>query len=82
MRSTLALVAALIALTCPPAIGVGQSWPEPDEKNASGAPAPGEEAADDVVPEVLARCRRQAADQKLQGPARKAFMGTCVTPED
>jgi hypothetical protein len=42
----------------------------------------GEEAADVVDPEVLVRCRRQAADQKLKGPARKAFMGTCVTPED
>lgn len=82
MRPTLALIAALTALTCLPAIGVAQSQPEPDEENASSASALGEEAADDVDPEVLARCRRQAADQKLKGLARKAFLGTCVTPED
>lgn len=82
MRLTLALIATLTALTCLPGIGFAQSRPEPDDENASSAPAPGEEAADDVGPEVLASCRRQAADQKLKGPARKAFLGTCVTPED
>ena len=82
MRPILALIAALAALTCLPAMGAAQGLPEPDEENASAASSPGEEAADVVDPEVLARCRRQAADQKLKGPARKAFMGTCVTPED
>ena len=82
MRPTLALIAALTALTCLPAVGTAQSRLEPDEENASTASSPGEEAADGVDPEVLARCRRQAADQKLKGPARKAFLGTCVTPED
>ncbi|WP_409568158.1 PsiF family protein [Methylobacterium sp. E-066] len=82
MRPTLALIAALTALTCLPAVGTAQGRLEPDEGKASGISSPGEEAADDVDPEVLARCRRQAADQKLKGSARKAFMGTCVTPED
>lgn len=82
MRPTIATIAALTALTCLPAIGVAQSGPEPDNQNASSASVQGEEAADDVDPEVLARCRRQSEEQKLMGPARKAFMGTCVTPED
>jgi hypothetical protein len=82
MKPTLALIAALTALTCLPTVGTAQSRSEPDEENASAASSPGEEAADDVDPEVLARCRRQAADQKLKGPTRKAFLGTCVTPED
>ena len=82
MRPTLALIAALAALTCLPAMGAAQGRPEPDNQNASSASVQGEEAADDVNPEVLARCRRQSEEQKLKGPARKAFMGTCVTPED
>jgi hypothetical protein len=82
MRPTIALIVALTALTCLPAVSVAQSRQEPDDDNASSVSVPGEEAADDVDPEVLARCRRQAADQKLKGPARKAFLGTCVTPED
>ena len=82
MRPILSVIAALTALTCLPAVGFAQSRPEPAEENPSNVSAPGEEAADDVDPEVLARCRRQAADQKLKGPARKAFLGTCVTPED
>ncbi|TXN00497.1 hypothetical protein FV242_21925 [Methylobacterium sp. WL64] len=82
MRPTLALIAALTALTCLPSVGTAQGRPEPDDENASSASSQGEEAADVVDPEVLARCRQQAADQKLKGPARKAFMGTCVTPED
>ncbi|MGU3287485.1 hypothetical protein [Methylobacterium mesophilicum] len=82
MRPTLALIAALTALTCLPSVSVAQSLPQLDEERALSASASGEEAADDVDPEVLARCRRQAVDQKLQGPARKAFLGTCVTLED
>jgi hypothetical protein len=82
MRLTISLIAALTALTCLPAVGAAQSRPEPDGENTSSASSQGEEAADLVDPEVLARCRQQAADQKLKGPARKAFMGTCVTPED
>ncbi|MHB2211409.1 PsiF family protein [Methylobacterium sp. CM6257] len=32
---------------------------------------------------MLDRCGQRADDQKLkEGPERKAFMGTCVTPED
>jgi hypothetical protein len=57
--------------------------PEPVEKTAHSTLPAGEEAASSVGPDVLARCRQQADDQKLEeGPARKAFMGTCVTPED
>jgi hypothetical protein len=82
MRPTLAFIAAMAALTCLPAIGDAQGRPEPDEESASAASSPGEEAADVVDPEVLTRCRQQAADQKLKGPARKAFLGTCVTSED
>jgi hypothetical protein len=82
MRPTLATIAASTALTFLSAMGAAQGLPEPDEENASAVSSSGEEAADVVDPEVLVRCRRQAADQKLKGPARKAFMGTCVTPED
>ena len=82
MRPTLALIAALTALTCLPGMGVAQSRPAPNEENASSASALGEDAADDVGPEVLAGCRRQATDQQLKGPALRAFMGTCVTAED
>ncbi|WP_409567533.1 PsiF family protein [Methylobacterium sp. J-030] len=32
---------------------------------------------------MLDRCRQRADAQKLkEGSERKAFMGTCVTPED
>ena len=83
MRRSLALLAALITLACFPTAGSAQSTSEPPRKPAAGAAATGEEAAAAVDPAVLDRCRQQADTQKLkEGPERKAFMGTCVTPED
>jgi hypothetical protein len=60
-----------------------QSTSELPRKPASGTAAVGEEAASAVDPAVLDHCRQRADSQKLkEGPERKAFMGTCVTPED
>ena len=83
MRPSHALVGALAALACLPTAGSAQIAPEPPEKVAHSTAPAGEEAASAVSSEVLARCRQQAEDQKLEeGPARTAFMGTCITPED
>jgi hypothetical protein len=83
MRRSLALLAALATLTCLPATGGAQSTSEPPRKPASATASPGEETASAVDPAVLDRCGQRADDQKLkEGPERKAFMGTCVTPED
>ena len=83
MRSSTAVIAALAALACAATPGLAQNAPKPAEKVTPSAISRGEEATTDVDPAVLDRCRQQAEDQKLKdGPARKAFMGTCVTPED
>jgi hypothetical protein len=83
MRRSLPLLAALTALTCLPTAGGAQSTSELPRKPASGTAAVGEEAASAVDPAVLDHCRQRADSQKLkEGPERKAFMGTCVTPED
>lgn len=76
-------IAALITLACLLTATGAQSASEPPQKPASRATSSGEEAASAVDPAVLDRCRQQADTQKLKdGPERKAFMGTCVTPED
>jgi hypothetical protein len=55
---------------------------------AQGTPAPadrpmaGEDAMTDVDPELLARCKREAAQKKLKGSERATFMNACVEPED
>ena len=83
MRRSLALIAALVALTAMPALSDAQTSPEPIRKPSSNASSAGEEAASAVDPAVLDRCRQRADAQKLrEGPERTAFMGTCVTPED
>ncbi len=83
MRHSLALLTALTVLACFPTAGNAQSTSEPPRKPVSGSTAAGEEAASAVDPAVLDRCRQRADAQKLrEGPERKAFMGTCVTPED
>lgn len=83
MRRSLALLTALTALTCLSTAEGAQSAPEPARKPASGTTSTGEEAAQAVDPAVLDLCRQRADNQKLkEGPERKAFMGTCVTPED
>ncbi len=83
MRCSLALTTALAVLMGMPSLSGAQSLPEPPRKAFSGAASAGEEAASAVDPAVLDRCRQQADTQKLKdGPERKAFMGTCVTPED
>jgi hypothetical protein len=82
VRRFFAVLAALAILACLPAAAVAQRTSEPPAKPASGAPAAGEEAASAVDPAVLDRCRQRADAQKLkEGPERKAFMGTCVTPD-
>ena len=79
MRASIITVAALATLASLTAVGYAQDSVRADP----GATSQGEEAMDDVDPAVLDRCRRQAEQQKLKdGPVRKAFMGTCVTPED
>ena len=83
MRRPLALLAALATLAYLPTTGNAQSAPEPTRKLAPGTTSAGEEAASAVDPAVLDRCRQRADNQKLkEGPERKAFMETCVTPED
>ena len=83
MRRSLALLAALAALACLPVAGGAQSTSDRTRKPALDATSGGEEAASAVDPAVLDRCRQRADSQKLkEGPERKAFMGTCVTPED
>ena len=83
MRRSFALLAALATLACLPTVVGAQNPLEPPRKSSAAATAAGEEAASAVDPAVLDRCRQQADAQKLQeGPERKAFMGTCVTPED
>jgi hypothetical protein len=78
MRRSLALLTALTALACFPTAGYAQSASEPPRK-----PAVDEEAASAVDSAVLDQCRQRADAQKLrEEPERKAFMGTCVTPED
>ena len=83
MVRVFSLLAALATPACLPAAVGAQSLAEPPRKPSADATAAGEEAASTVDPAVLDRCRQQADGQKLQeGPERKAFMGTCVTPED
>lgn len=83
MRCSPAVLTALAALACVPVVGNAQSTSELARKPVTGATSAGEEAASAVDPAVLDRCRQQANTQKLKdGPERKAFMGTCVTPED
>ncbi|MCJ2099299.1 PsiF family protein [Methylobacterium sp. E-046] len=36
----------------------------------------------DVDPEVLARCKREAAQKKLKGAERATFMNACIELED
>ncbi|WP_342111484.1 hypothetical protein [Methylobacterium sp. SI9] len=83
MRRSIVLTAALGAFAYLPAAGHAQNMSDPPRKPAAGAAAAGEEAASAVDPAVLDRYRQRADVQKLrEGPERKAFMGTCVTPED
>lgn len=83
MRRSLASLITLTTLACLPTAGGAQSAAEPPRKPASSSQSSGEEAASAVDPAVLDRCRQRADNQKLkEGPERKAFMGTCVTPED
>uniref|UniRef100_UPI003F88598D PsiF family protein n=1 Tax=Methylobacterium sp. NMS12 TaxID=3079766 RepID=UPI003F88598D len=83
MRCSLALLTVVVSIACLPTAGRAQNTSDPPQKPASGTAAAGEEAASAVDPAVLDRCRQRADAQKLkEGPERKAFMGTCVTPED
>ena len=83
LSRSLAIPIVLIALAFLPTAANAQRTPESSAKPALGATAAGEEAASAVDPAVLDQCRQRADAQKLkEGPERKAFMGTCVTPED
>ncbi|WP_409566227.1 PsiF family protein [Methylobacterium sp. J-070] len=83
MRCSIVLLSALVSVACLPAAGLAQSTSEPPRRPKSGASSAGEEAASAVDPAVLDRCRQRADAKKLKdGPERKAFMGSCVTPED
>lgn len=83
MRHSFTHPAALVALVCLFTAADAHRTSELSMKPAASVPAVGEEAAASVDPAVLDRCRQQADAQKLkEGPERKAFMGTCVTPED
>ena len=83
MRGSIALCSALASIACLTVTASAQSASEPPRKPVAGTTAAGEEAASAVDPAVLDRCRQHADSQKLkEGPERKAFMGTCVTPED
>jgi hypothetical protein len=76
-------LAALVFCACLPAVVGAQGTTGSPRKLVSGATPTGEEAASAVDPAVLDRCRQRADAQQLkEGPERKAFMGTCVTPED
>jgi hypothetical protein len=59
-----------------------QRAPVPAEKPAADSPQNSDDAMTDVDPEVLARCKREAAQKKLRGVDRKTFMNACVEPED
>ena len=83
VRRCFAVPAVLAALACLPAAVGAQTPSGPPRKPAEGTTPGGEEAASAVDPAVLDRCRQRADSQKLkEEPERKAFMGTCVTPED
>jgi hypothetical protein len=72
------LVAALVALATS---ALAQNAPVPTERPATGS-VQNDDTMTDIDPEVLARCKREAAQQKLKGSERATFMNACVEPED
>ncbi|MCJ2067488.1 PsiF family protein [Methylobacterium sp. J-030] len=60
---------------------LAQNAPVPMERPATGS-GQNDDTMTDVDPEVLARCKREAAQKKLKGSERATFMNACVEPED
>ena len=60
---------------------LAQNAPAPPDKPGTGS-AQGDDTMTDVDPELLARCKREAAQKKLRGAERTTFMNSCVEPED
>ena len=79
MRRSILAATALLALA---SAALAKSVPAPAEKPAAGSPPNSDDAMTDVDPEVLARCKREAAQKKLKGAERATFMNACVEPED
>jgi hypothetical protein len=79
MRRSLLAATAFSLLT---SATLAQNAPLPAEKPTVGTPQSGDDPMTDVDPEVLARCKREAAQKKLKGAERATFMKACVEPED
>jgi hypothetical protein len=75
------ILAATAFLALAPA-ALAQNVPAPAEKPTAGSPPSGDDTMTDVDPELLARCKREAAQKKLKGAERATFMNACVEPED
>lgn len=78
MRRSILAVTTFAAFTT---AALAQNAPAPAEKPAAGA-VQSDDTMTDVDPEVLARCKREAAQKKLKGSDRTSFMNTCVEPKD
>jgi hypothetical protein len=79
MRRSILAATAFAALTT---AALAQNLPAPAQKPAAGAPPGGDDTMTDVDPELLERCKREAAQKKLKGAERATFMNSCVEPED
>jgi hypothetical protein len=78
MRRSIPAATALAVITT---VAFAQNVPARSDKPAAG-PVQGDDAMTDVDPELLARCKREAAQKKLRGGERTTFMNACVEPED
>lgn len=79
MRRLILAATGFVALTIP---ALAQHALAPAKKPGQGSPQSGDDAMTDVDPDVLARCKREAAQKKLKGTERATFMNACVEPED
>ena len=77
-RSILAATAVVLVATA----ALAQGGSPPAEKSTAGSVQGSDDTMTDVDPEVLARCKREAAQKKLKGAERATFMNACVEPED
>ena len=77
-RSILAATALAVVATA----ALAQGGSPPAEKATAGSVQGSDDTMTDVDPEVLARCKREAAQKKLKGTERATFMNACVEPED
>ena len=79
MRRSILVAVTLAALTTS-VFALGAQAPA--EMPTAGVVQGGDDAMTDVDPDLLLRCKREAAQKKLVGPARATFMNACVEPED